>query len=111
MKPTDVRNDKWIEIADQLSARRAEVLIAWQIYGPGTTRGVAERAGIDILSVRPRTTELLSIGLIEMTGRKDGQGIYQVVAESVAVENFAQFQKIVQSGIGGEAAFLGDKPF
>jgi hypothetical protein len=37
---------------------------AWVVYGPGTTREVAAKAGIDLLTFRPRSTELLQVGLL-----------------------------------------------
>lgn len=66
MKPIDYRNTTWEALQETLTGRRLQVLDAWRIHGPGTTREVAARAGIDILTLRPRTTELLDLGLLDL---------------------------------------------
>lgn len=77
MKPIDIRNHNWITIRAQLAGRLQEVYDAWITHGPGTTRELAEQSGIDILNLRPRTTDLLGLGLVEMVGSQDGHGIYK----------------------------------
>lgn len=71
MKPVDVRNETWKSLRGRITGQRQAVLQAWQRHGPGTTRQIAERSGIDLLNVRPRSTELYQLGFLEML---DGQG-------------------------------------
>lgn len=78
MKPVDLRNANFRELQRNLSAIRSAVLNAWMQYGPETTRVVSERAAMDILTFRPRTTELFQMGLLRMVETLDHEGIYQV---------------------------------
>lgn len=64
MKPIDFRNENFASIAERLTGQRERVLDAWRVHGPGTTADVAERAKFSILSFRPRTTELVALGLV-----------------------------------------------
>ena len=49
-----------------MTGLRLRVYRAWQKFGPGTTREVASRSAIDILTFRPRTTELFELGFVEL---------------------------------------------
>ena len=53
----------------------------WVIHGPCTTRQLAEKSAIDILNVRPRTTDLVQIGLVEMIGGGQ-EGIYRARSQA-----------------------------
>lgn len=66
MKPADLRNATFHSLVGGLSRQRLEVWRAWSAHGPGTTRAIAARAGMDILSFRPRSTELYQLGLLEL---------------------------------------------
>ena len=79
MKPIDFRNEKFASLRDRLHNSRAQVYLAWVKHGPGTTRQVAERSRIDILTLRPRTTELLQMGALTVEGsaHEPGQGVYR----------------------------------
>jgi len=77
MKPIDLRNATWETIRASLQGRLLAVFQVWQAHGPGTTRQVALRSGYDILSLRPRTTDLYQCGLIELAGRNGDEGIYR----------------------------------
>ena len=80
MKPTDFRDLNFDKLRQHLSRQRQSVYAAWQIYGPGTTRHVAGEAGIDLLSLRPRTTELLELGLLAVVDpdQARAEGVYRV---------------------------------
>ena len=78
MKPTDVRDQNFNGLIAGLDAGRMRVYNAWCNHCPGTTRGVAMRSGIDILTFRPRSTELYQAGLLMIIDSIDGQGIYRV---------------------------------
>ncbi len=78
MNPIDFRNENFAQISSRLSAQREAAHRAWLAHGPGTTRDVAAKSGIDILSFRPRTTELYQIGLVLLTeGEHGNEGVYR----------------------------------
>jgi hypothetical protein len=82
MKPVDFRNTTFETIREQLSGRLAEVYAAWVRLGPATTRILANNSGIDILNVRPRTTDLVGVGLVELVGGEHGEGIYKARSQA-----------------------------
>jgi hypothetical protein len=77
MTSTELRDKNFDSLRGQLEHRLAAVYLAWLNHGPGTTRAVAEAAGMDLLSLRPRTTDLCHLGLLEMVGTERGNGIYR----------------------------------
>ncbi len=64
MTPIDFRNETFAALKDRLTGLREKVWLAWISFGPGTTRDVSRRSGIDILTFRPRSTELCQMGAI-----------------------------------------------
>ena len=76
MKAIDLRNATFDGLRAGLDESRAAVMVAWREFGPGTTRAVALMAGIDLLTVRPRTTELGQCGLVLLIGRRGNEGVY-----------------------------------
>ena len=90
MKPIDFRNTTWEHVQEQVTDLRKDVYRALTAHGPCTTRRLAERSGIDILSVRPRVTELYQLGLAELANPEagGGEGIYQAVPWVVAKDRF-----------------------
>jgi hypothetical protein len=80
MKPVDFRNATFADLRDRLAGQRALTLNAWRMHGPGTTQEVADRAGVPILSFRPRSTELFQLGFIRLADAQPakGEGVYQV---------------------------------
>jgi predicted transcriptional regulator len=86
MKPIDFRNDTFDHIKRTwLAARRWDVYCAFLNHGPGTTREIAQKSGIDLLTLRPRVTELCEAGFMALVdGQERGhEGIYyaRTVAE------------------------------
>ena len=77
MNPAALRNLTWQEVKTHLTADMLRVRAAWRDHGPGTTREVARRSGISILTLRPRTTDLYHLGLVDCIGRAGTSGIYQ----------------------------------
>ena len=71
MKAIDYRNATWNELRDHLHGHRASCYEAYLDHGPGTTRQIAEASGIDLLTLRPRTTELLQLGFLELVPEPD----------------------------------------
>lgn len=90
MQPIDYRNATWSDIQGTLQGKRLEVLSAWREHGPGTTREVAERAGMDLLTFRPRTTELVQIGLVVVMDEDAGghEGVYRGLSDEEALTAF-----------------------
>jgi hypothetical protein len=97
MKPIDLRNATWNEVREQLAGRMLVVYEAWQKHGPGTTREIAERSGLDILTVRPRTTELYQLNFVALLGFVNKEGIYAAMPELAALEAFQQRQKAARA--------------
>jgi predicted transcriptional regulator len=81
MKPTDIRDQSFDTLRATLDDRRSLVLRQLAVHGPCTTRELATNAALDILSVRPRVTELLQLGLVILDGRERGEGIYRVATQ------------------------------
>lgn len=83
MKPVDLRNATWQAALEHVTEDMLRVHEAWLTHGPGTTRAVAERSGISLLTLRPRTTDLYKLGLVELVDAKLGirssEGVYRFV--------------------------------
>ena len=79
MKPINFRLATFEELKSRLAGGRAAVFAAWQRHGPGPTAEVAAKAGISILSFRPRTTELCYLGFVGLTRDQPakGKGVYR----------------------------------
>ncbi|BET67193.1 hypothetical protein ASA1KI_21110 [Opitutales bacterium ASA1] len=77
MTPSQIRNDQYLELAPSLRAIQLQVLAALQERGPSTTRQLADAARIDLLTVRPRVTELVQLGLVALEGREGHEGVYR----------------------------------
>ena len=90
MKAIDYRNHTWEHVRGHLSGLRMQVYTAFVHHGPGTTREISAKSGISILTLRPRTTELLQLGFIEILGGDDTgrEAIYISVPESLAQSRF-----------------------
>jgi hypothetical protein len=104
MKPIDYRNATWADIQDRLSGLRQSAYRAWVQHGPGTTREVAQRSGMDLLTFRPRTTELLQLGLVEVVedpgvlGRDiPGEGAYRAVPMHQAALRFEEAREAARN--------------
>ena len=67
MNASDFRNMTWGSIQERLVSDRLEVYQALQVWGPCTTRQLANLMGQDLLSVRPRVTELCQMGFARET--------------------------------------------
>lgn len=81
MNALDIRNDNFASLRDRLEDSRRDVLCSLAAHGPCTTRQLAQLSQRDILSVRPRITELKEVGLVVLAGRESGEGIYRVAAQ------------------------------
>ena len=81
LTPSSIRDQNFHGLRWGLDRRRGEVYEAWVAHGPGTTRQVAEKSGLDLLALRPRTTELYQLGLLELVDRDRHEGVYQARTE------------------------------
>lgn len=90
MKPIDVRNECWADIQARVCGDRLRVYGFWKDYGPCTTQELSEKTGMSILSLRPRTTELYQLGLVELVDAAGGgkQGVYRAVDLDMAQRAF-----------------------
>lgn len=105
MKPIDFRNETWDQIQGRLEGLRRQVYRALDEAGPCTTRELAARSGIDLLNVRPRVTELVTLGLVELANPEPGggEGIYRAVPVLIAR---AQFQKRKEQAMEAQMPLL-----
>lgn len=95
MIPIDFRNATFESLQAGMTRAQRAVLDAWEEFGPGTTRNVAALSGIDILTFRPRTTDLVQLGFVvldEVQDRK-GEGRYRALSKWEAAALFLQRKK------------------
>lgn len=89
MKAVDYRNETWAQVRGRLVGSRMAVLELWRRYGPCTTAELARRSGRAVLTIRPRTTELLELGFVALASDERGpEGRYMAVAEGTAEATF-----------------------
>ena len=90
MKPIDYRNETWEGLQERLAGLRLTAWQAWQRYGPGTTREVSARCGMDLLTFRPRTTELYQLGLLAVVpgAEQASEGLYRALTLAEAQTAF-----------------------
>ncbi len=95
MKPAAMRNLNWAEVQAHVSDDLRRVHAAWQKFGPGTTRAVAERSGISLLTLRPRTTDLYQLGLVDCIGQAEGrkESVFEYVAPETAALGWERKRK------------------
>jgi DNA-binding MarR family transcriptional regulator len=89
MKPIDYRNATWNEVQARVVSDRLDVWLAFSRHGPGTTREIARRSGMDILNLRPRATELYQLGFLDVvedptSKARTREGVYVALSEEQA---------------------------
>lgn len=77
LTPADLRDLTWESLQPFLTGARLAVLEAWRTHGPCTTRELSQRSGIDLLTLRPRTTELVALGLVMLHDSEGTEGTYR----------------------------------
>ena len=91
MKTTDCRSETWESIQKRLEGDRLRVYDHLLRLGPCTTRQMAlDGIGISLLTIRPRMTELVALGLACCVGRRRNgvsEGIYQAIPLDQAKRN------------------------
>lgn len=82
MKTAEFSHGMWQEISECLTSLRKEIYESLLLHGPVTTRELAELTRIDILTVRPRVTELCQAGLARLAERQTSktEGRYEAVS-------------------------------
>ena len=98
MKAIDYRNETWIGVLGRVTGLRRDVLSVLTARGPCTTRELAALSGIDLLTVRPRVTELVELGLVECVGGANGEGRYQAVMPGEAAARYERRQRDLREG-------------
>lgn len=89
MNPAEIRDLNWQQLRERLEGMRAAVFDALQLFGPCTTRQLAAKMEVDLLSVRPRVTELVELGFAECLRREGGEGVYRVLSYAEAHARFS----------------------
>lgn len=94
MKPVDFRNETFDQVRGRVEGQRAAVLGAWALHGPCTTRELSDRCGISILTLRPRTTELVELGFVRLAECQPvkGEGTYRAATPAEAAAFFRSAQ-------------------
>lgn len=68
-----------------LTLEHLHAFAAWLVHGPGTVRQVAGKADVALISLHPRTAELLAIGGVAVYGTSNGEPIYSAVTTGLHV--------------------------
>lgn len=98
MQPIDLRNATFADVLELVTERRRAVLAGWRRHGRGTTRQLAQRMGLDVLNVRPRTTELVQLGLVQLVERAGTEGVYEALSDDEARTLFAERSQRARTG-------------
>jgi len=104
IKASDIRDMNWEEIAKRLTGPREVIWQDLMKAGEGTTLEIAERTRISVLTVRPRVTELLVMGLAKCSRiNRRGQiseGVYAGVSMEDAEVMWERRKRPEQSLLG-----------
>ncbi len=92
MRPIDIRNETWQQVQSRLNQSLNEVWDAYKQFGSGTTEEIAKKSGITIFTLRPRTSDLFKMFLVELVGRNKDGGIYKHVPSYVAQMRYEEAQ-------------------
>lgn len=98
MRTADYRNTAFADIRRQLVHLRLSVWEALAQHGPCTTRELAASCGLDLLTVRPRVTELLQMGFAACVNEDQPghEGRYRALTTAEAEAVFLQRQGAAQ---------------
>jgi hypothetical protein len=90
MQPIDYRNATFETIKCYLAGQRMQVYEGYRVHGPCTTRELSQRIQMSILSLRPRTTELVELGFLTCVGPAPDphEGIYMILPYEKVLKNF-----------------------
>jgi len=84
VKAVDFRQATWESVRGRLSGDLVTVLDALRVWGPCTTRELADRmqGRMSLLTVRPRVCDLCAMGAVDCVGAKGRDGVYAVRTET-----------------------------
>ena len=85
---TDIKRSNWDKVQEHLTESRLRVWNALASRGESTSRELADSMRVDILTVRPRLTELLQLGFVVLSGKQGHEGTYRALSRSEAHQNF-----------------------
>jgi phosphoribulokinase len=74
MKPIDFRNETFHSLEARMEGDRMQCYNVWLNHPNCTTREAARLSGLDILTFRPRTTELCQLGFVVLSDTQDAKG-------------------------------------
>jgi hypothetical protein len=99
MKPLDYRRATWADVQGRVSGLRLRTLLALQKHGPCTTRALAGVCTADILTIRPRVTELIQLGFVQaVPGQAQGhEGVYRALSLAETQSLFARRRAAAQA--------------
>lgn len=92
MSPIDYRLATFRDLQGRLVSLRASVYDALMEHGPCTTRELARACDIDLLTVRPRVTELVQLGFVECLDEHGHEGRYRALTLAEAETLFTRRQ-------------------
>ena len=96
MKAIDYRNATYHDVLKYISGQREAVLRAWRDHGPCTTEELAERSGLSILNIRPRSTELAELGFVLLSEDQSSAttkgGVYRAATTAETQARFRQLK-------------------
>lgn len=97
MKPVDFRNENWEQVRGRMNAARAVVYRGMLDVAPIalTTRDWAEVLRMDVLSVRPRITELVQMCYVVCEG-EGREGKYRALSSFEARRAFEETQRLAR---------------
>ncbi len=100
MKPLNYCQATWADVQGRVSGLRLRTLLALRKHGPCTTRALAAVCAADILTVRPRVTELIQLGFVQaVPGQAQGhEGVYRALSLAETQSLFARRQTAAQAG-------------
>lgn len=73
----EAREAAWERVRGVICGLREDVWVWLHAYGPATTAEMAAGLERPLLTVRPRVSELVAMGFVECTHRRDHEGVYQ----------------------------------
>lgn len=93
MSPIDHRNLTFKDLCSRLVHLRQSVYDALSHHGPCTTRELAHESGLDLLTVRPRVTELVQLGFAQCLDVDGHEGRYRALTIAEAEALFIERQR------------------
>lgn len=84
----DIKLDNWQAVQSRLTDHRLAVWQALAHRGESTSRKLANYMDEDVLTIRPRLTELLQMGFVILTGKVGHEGTYRACSREEARRAF-----------------------